>query len=395
MLTVSDKTKYAGHRERRTRLYGPWLPEPLLGSIGAIAWAIRGTSGWGGIDGTIIPGMTWGLLSYYLCHRNGIDARSIPTHRTSSWPCGGWRCCSSKQGGNQRRVTPMNASVRLGHVLKSKATIMKNIIRLLAFTLVIAGARPVHAQPDEPPPAKLKAAAEAGDAQAQSKLGDAYRSQFAEATALIWYRKAAAQGVVHAQSELGRILMSHADSPFAKPEAQSVDADEAIEWYLKAANQGDKVAQLVLGQQFEAGKFVKQDYIEAYKWFAIAAEGANPFDIPTIGAKRARDAIILIMTQDQLTEGRKRVVAFTPGHSTKDESPEPVWVQKIKLQGLSGAETHRLAVINGKAFQKGEELEIKVGGKTVKIRCLDVGKSSATIAIKGRAQPRELKLTKD
>ena len=39
-----------------------WLPMLLFGSMGAITWAIRGTGGWGGIDGTIVPGMTWGLL---------------------------------------------------------------------------------------------------------------------------------------------------------------------------------------------------------------------------------------------------------------------------------------------------------------------------------------------
>ena len=31
----------------------------------------------GGIDGTILPGMMWGLLWYYLCHRKGIDGRGI------------------------------------------------------------------------------------------------------------------------------------------------------------------------------------------------------------------------------------------------------------------------------------------------------------------------------
>ena len=45
--------------------------------MGAITWAIRGTGGWGGVDGTVVPGMTWGLLWYYLCYRKGIDARGI------------------------------------------------------------------------------------------------------------------------------------------------------------------------------------------------------------------------------------------------------------------------------------------------------------------------------
>ncbi len=50
----------------------------LFGSIGAITWAVRGTSGWGGIDGTIVPGISWGVLWWYVCWRNGIDARSVP-----------------------------------------------------------------------------------------------------------------------------------------------------------------------------------------------------------------------------------------------------------------------------------------------------------------------------
>lgn len=50
----------------------------LFGSMGAITWAIRGTSGWGGIDGTIVPGMTWAMLWYYLCRLRGMDAGSVP-----------------------------------------------------------------------------------------------------------------------------------------------------------------------------------------------------------------------------------------------------------------------------------------------------------------------------
>ncbi|MCA9414393.1 MAG: hypothetical protein KC944_24485 [Candidatus Omnitrophica bacterium] len=54
------------------------MPIVLLGSVGAITWAIRGTDGWGGIDGTILPGMSWGILWWWLCFRRGIDARGTP-----------------------------------------------------------------------------------------------------------------------------------------------------------------------------------------------------------------------------------------------------------------------------------------------------------------------------
>lgn len=84
MLTITDRERYA--RQRQTRpaglssanaLYELWLPILLFGSAGAITWAIRGTTGWGGIDGTVVPGLTWAVLWYYLCHRKGIDARGV------------------------------------------------------------------------------------------------------------------------------------------------------------------------------------------------------------------------------------------------------------------------------------------------------------------------------
>ncbi len=84
MMTVMDGTRYQRYRaEKAARsrwaaaLHEVVLPVLLFGSMGAITWAIRGTSGWNGIDGTIVPGLTWGILWYYLCYRKGIDARGV------------------------------------------------------------------------------------------------------------------------------------------------------------------------------------------------------------------------------------------------------------------------------------------------------------------------------
>lgn len=82
MMIVADKALYQRYREKRgrdgRRLLHEWcLPMLLFGSIGAITWAIRGTNGWGGIDGVLVPGLAWGLLWHYLCIRKGIDARGV------------------------------------------------------------------------------------------------------------------------------------------------------------------------------------------------------------------------------------------------------------------------------------------------------------------------------
>lgn len=84
MMFVADRAKYNEHREARREGGGGaarrefWSALLLFGSLGGVTWAIRGTDGWGGIDGTVVPGLSWGMLWYYLCHRKGIDARGIP-----------------------------------------------------------------------------------------------------------------------------------------------------------------------------------------------------------------------------------------------------------------------------------------------------------------------------
>lgn len=81
-MNIRDPRKYAQYEtaraeSRRFRVVQDYLvPVLLFGSVGAVTWAVRGTSGLGGLDGTLVPGMAWGLLWYYLCHRRGIDART-------------------------------------------------------------------------------------------------------------------------------------------------------------------------------------------------------------------------------------------------------------------------------------------------------------------------------
>ena len=82
MITIFDEKKYSTHLRFRQNFTESWfnelfLPMLLMGSIGAITWAMRGTSGWGGVDGTVLPGLTWGILWFYLCYRKGIDVRNV------------------------------------------------------------------------------------------------------------------------------------------------------------------------------------------------------------------------------------------------------------------------------------------------------------------------------
>ncbi len=81
-MTIIDMDHYQQHLKARepgrlSLVHELWLPMLLFAGMGAITWAIRGTAGWGGVDGTVLSGLTWGLIWYYLSRRKGIDASSI------------------------------------------------------------------------------------------------------------------------------------------------------------------------------------------------------------------------------------------------------------------------------------------------------------------------------
>jgi len=95
-----------------------------------------------------------------------------------------------------------------------------------------------------------------------------------------------------------------------------------------------------------------------------------------------------VLTKVGVQVSRHDVVAVKP---TK-KAPEPVWLTKIKLQGISGSDSRRLAIINGKTFAVGDEVKIKAATNTVTIRCVSIGDTSVTVTMDGIDGERELRL---
>jgi hypothetical protein len=65
----------------------------------------------------------------------------------------------------------------------------------------------------------------------------------------------------------------------------------------------------------------------------------------------------------------------------------PAWLTQIKLSGLSGPIDRRLAIINDKTFSSGEELNVKLAGKSLKVKCLEIRDQSVLIQIQDLASP--------
>ncbi|WP_188750763.1 tetratricopeptide repeat protein [Marinobacterium zhoushanense] len=122
---------------------------------------------------------------------------------------------------------------------------------------------------------KIKPAADAGDADAQNRIGEMY--EFGQGVkrdidqAFSWYQKAADQGNVTAWHNLGRCYN------FGTGVEQNYATAE--EWYRKAAAQGHQEAMFFLGTLYatdHGGDTSADSDVIAYAWMHNAAAMGNP-----------------------------------------------------------------------------------------------------------------------
>ena len=127
--------------------------------------------------------------------------------------------------------------------------------------------------------------AKAGDPQAEHNLGFLYHAGKGvarnDATAMIWYRKAAEQGFAASQFNLGVM--------YQEGESVPPDMDLAVAWYQKAASQNYLEAEEKLSTIYLA----KKDFAGAIVWLRKAASRAprarssiSARSITTAGARR-------------------------------------------------------------------------------------------------------------
>ncbi len=116
--------------------------------------------------------------------------------------------------------------------------------------------------------AQWRPLAEAGNADAQFNLGQAYKMGRGvpanAATAQSWYQKAARQGHEQAQVNVGLLLYNGGRR------------QEALPWIRKAVELGDPRAQYILGTELFNGDLIAKDWPRAYALMLQAADGGVP-----------------------------------------------------------------------------------------------------------------------
>jgi len=118
----------------------------------------------------------------------------------------------------------------------------------------------------------IKAAALAGDPEAQFQLG--YKYAIGDGVekdpqlAVRWYMAAAEKGHIIAAHNLGAC--------YSAGEGVPENAEESFKWFKKAADRGYSYSALAVGFLYLNGKGVKTDQQEAIKWLTKAAEMGSP-----------------------------------------------------------------------------------------------------------------------
>lgn len=143
--------------------------------------------------------------------------------------------------------------------------------------------------------------AEAGDADAQFNLGQAYRLgrgvPLDLGAAQMWFQRAANSGHVDAQTTLGLLLFENGDRA------------AGLKWLRRAAEQGEPRAQLVYGTALFNGDGVTQDKLLGYAFINRAA---------TQGLAPARDTLAQL---DQLLPAADRQKALAIAEAKAKPAP--------------------------------------------------------------------------
>jgi len=213
----------------------------------------------------------------------------------------------------------------------------------------------------------LKRRAEAGDASAQNALGLRYSEGKGvakdPAQALVWWRKAADQGVANAQYRLGEIYdNSYSNIVYGVPK----DSAQAVMWFRKAAEQGNTDAQISLGKMYYRGEGVPKDVTQAVAWFRKAAEQGNSDAQAGLGSMYdngegvPKDAVQAVTWFRKAAEqgnanaqNNLGVLYDNGGGVPKDSAQAVTWFRKAAEQGDAGAQRNLgLMYDNGRGVPK-------------------------------------------
>lgn len=188
--------------------------------------------------------------------------------------------------------------------------------------------------------------AQAGDADAQFNLGQAYKLGRGVtqdmAQAIAWFQRAAAQGHIQAEDNLGLVLY------------ESGRRTDALSWLERSATRGEPRAQYVLAAELFNGQIVTRDWVRAYALMKRSADA---------GLQRAAAALvqmdqyipleqrregIALADRLEVSEGQARLAAMNAGVGPRPPGA-PSRIQTAQIEPSEAGTTYRPPAVPGEA----------------------------------------------
>ena len=235
--------------------------------------------------------------------------------------------------------------------------------------------------------APIKQKAEAGDTKSQLTLANCFLENGHAATALEWYRKAAAKGSMDARLHVGQILL-YGEGGNTPGERVAPNPTEGIRWVYEAATNRHAPAYWEMGLALQQGAGVQTNLVEAYAWMRLSPQ------TNAVSRRIAMNKQALALDTKQLAEAQEMSTRFKKGQwpplELKKAPPPPI--PGLTLNGVSVGGHNSLAIINRRTLAEGETTVLPVSNGQVRITCIKVEDNAVLIEVEGEDEPRELVL---
>ena len=124
-------------------------------------------------------------------------------------------------------------------------------------------------------------------------------------------------GLILVALTLGGVGTAQADYYDGLRAADAGRHGDALREWQTAANAGDAKAMLALGRLYRQGLGAPQDYVQAHKWFNLAASRGEA------EAVTERDALAARMASEQVAEAQKQAAAWQPQATASGSASPP------------------------------------------------------------------------
>jgi TPR repeat protein len=153
---------------------------------------------------------------------------------------------------------------------------------------------------------ELRQRAEAGDVEAQNRMGELYGGSsevgYDEAEMVKWFERAASAGHPEAQVSYASLYLYGRGRPN--------DMTQARIWYERAAEQGHHIGQFNTAIAYELGDGAPKDLTTAYVWYALAAGTGTPDAVAQKMYERKRDEVWGMLSPADRAIAEERIEAY-------------------------------------------------------------------------------------